>query len=377
MDIRSKVFLGRNPYDTAHAAPHFTEAVRQNMRFHTEHCPTYARLLALSGFDSDCLLTEADIARIPPIPTLFLKTHWLVSLPEEKLTLRATSSGTSGAKSMLAFDRQSAFYGIGALARLFAHLRLISVLPVNYAVLCYPPGEGMELGASKTAHGATRFAPALNRAYALRRDGAGGYEPDIEGVAAALARFEKTPFPVRFTGFPGYLHALCRHLQQRNLRLKLPKGSLAMLGGGFKGMADEGAESLYALAGQTLGLPRERIFEFFSAAEHPLAYYKCKNGHFHIPAYSRVIIRDADTLAPAPDGEAGLLNFVTPLVTSMPLLSVMTDDVAVRCPGGCGCGIESPYFDLLGRAGRPGFATCAAQAAALLSAEGEGEAARV
>lgn len=367
MDIRAKLFLQRDPYDAARTAPYFVEAARQNLRFHQENCPEYARLLALAGFDPASVQTEADVARIPPIPTLFLKKHPLQSLPEEQLVLRATSSGTSGKKSALAFDRQSAFFGIGALTRLLAHLKLISAIPANYVILSYPPGEGMELGASKTARGATRFAPAFHRVYALRRDGAGGYEPDIEGMAAALARFEKSPFPVRFTGFPAYLHALCRMLENRGMRLKLPRGSLAMLGGGFKGMADGGgAEALYALAGETLGLPRERIFEFFSAAEHPLAYYKCRNGHFHIPAYARVVIREADTLAPAPDGAPGLLNLISPLVTSMPLLSVMTDDVAVRHNGGCGCGIASPYFELLGRAGRPDFATCAAQAAQLL-----------
>lgn len=368
MDLRRKLFLGKDPYDTARTAPYFTEAVRENLRFHSENCPDYARLLALSGFDPACFTSNKDIFNIPPVPTLFLKRHPLVSLPKERMVLYATSSGTSGLKSAVAFDRASLFYGAGALGRLFARLGLVSAIPANYVILSYPPKDGAELGAAKTARGASRFAPALSRIYALRRDAFGNYEPDIEGVAAALARFKNSPVPVRFTGFPAYLYALCRMLQSRGTRIVLPKGSLAMLGGGFKGMPEgDGAEALYALAGETLSLRRNRIFEFFSAAEHPIAYYKCKNGHFHIPAYSRVIIRNADDLTPAPDGGAGLLNFVSPLMTSMPLLSVMTDDVAVRSPGGCGCGIESPYFTLLGRAGGSGISTCAVRAAEMLA----------
>ncbi len=359
----------------ARAAPYFIPALREHLLFHTDNCPEYAKLLERASFDPASVRAEEDVFRVPPIPTVFLKRRALVSMPENKLILRATSSGTSGEKSRLAFDRGSAIYGIGALTRLFAHLRVISAVPAHYVVFSYPPGRDMELGAAKSALGATRFAPALSRVYAIKRDGAGGFAPDIEGVAAALSRFTKSPFPVRFTGFPAYLYALCGMLEERNMRLTLPRGSLALLGGGFKGMAGVEGEALYALAEKTLGLPRARVFEFFSAAEHPVAYYKCARGHFHIPAYSRVVIRGAEDLSPVPDGEAGLLNFVSPLVASMPLVSIMTDDVAVRFPGGCGCGIESPYFALLGRAGGGRVVTCAARAGEFLqesAKEGEG-----
>ena len=96
-------------------------------------------------------------------------------------------------------------------------------------------------------------------------------------------------------------------------------------------------------------------------------YRRCPAGHFHVPVYSRGFVRRPDTLEPAPDGEAGILSFVTPMITGMPLLSTMTDDLAVMgrpetgtaCP--CGCG--TPYFDLLGRAGVGQIVTCAAGAA--------------
>lgn len=367
MDARVKTFLGKNPYDHLRVAPHFLRAVQANLAYHHAHCEDYARLIRAMGFDPACVQTEKDLWRIPPIPTLFLKKHSLMSMPEEKLVLRATSSGTSGARSAVAFDRQSLLYGIGALTRLFSYLGLPGALPVHYVVLSYPPGEGMTLGASQTANGAMRFAPALSKTYALKRLGPGSYAPDIEGVRAALLRHEKSPFAVRFIGFPAYLHALCRMLETEDIRVRLPRGSLALLGGGFKGLPGaQEAEELPRLAKERLGLAPSRIFEVFSAAEHPLAYYKCRLGRFHIPAYSRVFIRGADGVTPVSDGEAGLLSFLSPLVMSMPLLSVMTDDVAVRAPGGCGCGIESPYFTLLGRAGQSGAITCAAGAGELL-----------
>ncbi len=369
MDARAKVFLTKNPYDLSRCAPHFLRAVQENLRHHISGCPDYAKLLTAAGFEPESLCKEEDLWRIPPLPTLFLKRHRLVSVPERALVLHATSSGTSGARSALDFDRPSLLYGIGALTRLFAHLGIVSALPAHYVILSYPPGEGMTLGASQTANGATRFAPVLSKTYALMQDGAGGYAPDIQGVRAALLRHAKSPFPVRFVGFPAYLYALCRLLEQEGLRLPMPRGSLALIGGGFKGMAGEAAD-LPRLANERLGLSPARIFEVFSAAEHPIAYCKCQNGHFHIPAYSRVFIRGDNGVTPVADGEPGLLSFLSPLVTSMPLLSVMTDDVAARFPGGCGCGIESPYFTLLGRAGGARHATCAVEAGDLLDGRG-------
>ena len=46
------------------------------------------------------------------------------------------------------------------------------------------------------------------------------------------------------------------------------------------------------------------------------------------------------------------------------ILSVMTDDLGILHNGGtCGCGIESPCLELLGRVGAKGLITCAAGAA--------------
>ena len=60
---------------------------------------------------------------------------------------------------------------------------------------------------------------------------------------------------------------------------------------------------------------------------------------------------------------------MTPMMTSMPYTSILTDDLAVLHPGGeCGCGIRSPYFEVLGRVGMQDLKTCSASASELLHA---------
>jgi hypothetical protein len=143
---------------------------------------------------------------------------------------------------------------------------------------------------------------------------------------------------------------------------------MIMTGGGWKQFFFQKADraDLYRRASALLGIAEKNCHDFFGAVEHPVLYCDCPRHHFHVPVYSRVIIRDAKTLEPLPFEQPGLLNLVTPLMNSMPFVSVMTDDLAVLHEGSsCGCGIESPWFEILGRVGLENIKTCAAGAAEL------------
>ena len=84
-------------------------------------------------------------------------------------------------------------------------------------------------------------------------------------------------------------------------------------------------------------------------------------------AIMQVVIRDGNTLQPLPMGRVGLVNLITPLLNATPVTSVMTDDLGMLTPGqACGCGLQSPYLTILGRAGLRDITTCAAGASELL-----------
>ncbi len=367
-DAKKRLFYHKNPYDIQSTADLFLQATRENLLFQIANCPEYARIIKSRGFSPDDLKTEVDLCKIPVLPTLYFKRNRLFSIPEEKLTVNATSSGTKGAQSVVGFDAVSMRLGIAMMTNFLSYHKLISLMPANYLILGYEPSEHTQMGAIKTATGMTRFAPSLHKEYALKDTGC-GYAPNPDGVQKALMRYAKSDFPVRLVGFPSYLWLLVNELENRGISLKLNRHSKVLLGGGWKQFSDGEIESeqLYKTVEKTLGIPRENCYEFFSAVEHPLPYVKCKNGHFHVPIYSRAFIRDVNTLEPVLDGQLGLLSFVTPLVGSMPLLSVVTDDLAVMYPAqNCGCGIQTPYFDLKGRAGVGGIKTCTTEAAELL-----------
>ncbi len=367
MNYSHRLFFHKDIYNLKDTDTLFLNAILENIKHHANNCPDYSKIISHSGFSIKDVETIKDICKIPPIPTLFFKNHTLYSSPQNKLMLKSTTSGTSGKVSEMALDRSSAWHGLGMVLGTFLTNKLVSLHPTNYVVLGYQPSKRNKIGAVKTAYATTYAAPAVHREYALKDTGT-DYVLNMNGIKNALLRYEKMELPVRFMGFPAYFSFLLNELIDSGIKLKLHPKSLIILAGGWKNFFTEQVDKtvLYEMSQEVLGLGDDRIKEFFGAVEHPIAYFNCPNHHFHVPIYSRVIIRDLN-MQPVGYGVPGILNLITPMMTSMPFVSVMTDDLAILHPGEkCGCGISSPYFEILGRAGLADIKTCAANASELL-----------
>lgn len=368
MDYRKKLFTYPKLYDYQRTEKFFVNAVIDNVRYHQKHCLDYADILSSRKFNVKQIKSAADISIIPTIPTLYLKSHKLQSMQNKRLLIKATSSGTKGKKSHIGFDVKGLYYGAYMVLRTASYHKLLSVKPTNYILLGYKPDKNNHTIISKTTLGATFFAPAIRRSYALKSLPT-GYQLDIMELKKALIRYSRQPFPVRLIGFPAYMYFFLQELKNSGIQLKLHQDSMVLLGGGWKQFYTEKVDknTLYKLIEEVLGIKTDNCREFFGAAEHSIVYCDCKNHHFHVPIYSRVIIRDVKTLQPVKNGEIGLINLITPMIDSMPLISVMTDDLGILHDGAeCGCGINAPYFEIIGRVGVKDIKTCAAGAAELL-----------
>lgn len=370
---RQRLFWSAHPYDLEGTGEKFLRAVRANCAFHLKRCPEYRSIAQALHFSPDQLQTMEDLAKIPVLPTLFYKRHALFSMPRSRMAMYVTSSGTSGKFSQIGFDWGCVFAEIPMVLHLGWTHGLISPKPAHCVILGYKPHKSNRTGVTRTMYGLTYFSPPISRTYALQYVD-GGYVPDLDGVARALDKLGRSVFPTRIVGFPSYLWFGLKRMEELGLRVRLPRGSKILLAGGWKQHYSQQVEKsvLYDLAGRVLGIPEEEIHESFGAVEHPIFYNACKHHHFHIPIYSRVIIRDVNTLEPLPMGRIGLVNLITPLMNATPTTSVMTDDLGYLTPGeACGCGISSPYLTLLGRVGLSDIQTCAAGAAQILG-KGEG-----
>jgi len=371
MKYSNKLFSYKKAYDLPGTDGLFVEAMRENCRYHYDNNEKYKKILDAAGFNPDMIQSMEDLEKLPIIPTAIFKKHDLnTKAAVGKSAITVTSSGTSGKRSTIKYDLGTLFRALKMAIKVTKTRKLISFKPTHYIVLGYKPHKGNQTAVTKTAYLTTLLAPAIDRFFALKvvgknSDGSPKYEPDLEGVVNAIIKNSKSKSPTRLMGFPSYTYFAMEMLEGRDIQVKLPEGSKILLGGGWKQFYKEKVdkETFYALAEKTLGIKEENIVEFFGAAEHAILYCDCKNHHFHVPVYGRVIIRDVNTMEAKGIGEPGLINLLTPLVKSAPVLSIMTDDIGVLRDGSkCDCGLNSPYLEIIGRVGLKDIMTCAAGA---------------
>lgn len=358
----SKLFKTRKPYDVARNEAYFIDAIRRAVEHSYIENECYHKICDHNNFKSQDIHSKEDLYKIPVIPTLFFKRNSLET--SQKKLIEVTSSGTSGKVSTIGFRWKELRLLAYMAIRLGRVHGLFSAKPTHSIILGYQPTRKNQTVISKTAFLSTWYTFCISRTYALSWED-GEYQLVFKKLINRLEIYKDGICPVRVIGFPSYTYFLLQKMKQENRFCHLPKGSKVLLGGGWKQFAGEevSKETLTQLVEEVLGVKKENIHEFYSAAEHPVLYCTCKNHRFHVPAYGKVLIRDVSTLQPVTKGEVGLVNLITPLQASVPLASVLTDDLGILHDGKqCGCGIETDYLEILGRVGVNDIKTCSAGA---------------
>ena len=352
----------------------FLQAMREIMQWHYERCPFYRSLLDREKFSPARLKATGDLPAIPFIHANFFKTHAIKSVSDEDIEITLTSSGTMGQKSRMFFDHWSIASGRRMVDYVFDHFGWYEPgKETNYLVSNYEPEAGSTRGTTNTSRFLTKYAPARYISYVLRLTGEGTHEFDLFGSIEVLKRYEAEAIPVRLIGFPSFIFFILERMKKLGVKdLRLPEDSLVFFAGGWKGYADRqlSKPELYGRLGEQLGIPGIRCRDGYGSVEHSVPYVECDRHHMHVPVWSRAFIRDVKTLEVLGYGQPGYLSFVTPYITSVPAISVVMGDLAVmHPPEACGCGIETPWFDIAGRAGLSKNKSCAVSAAELLKKE--------
>ncbi|MGW5284280.1 LuxE/PaaK family acyltransferase [Streptomyces collinus] len=357
------------PYAHGRAADElFAAAMAETNAWHAGRSSFFAALLDDPA--ETAAPTVGDEVRTPLVPAAFFKRHEVLSVPREDVFLHLTSSGTTGQKSQMFFDEWTIRSAQRMVARIFDHYGWITPdQPVNYLLYSYEPAPALKLGTSFTDNYLCDFAPARHTTHALRHTGT-GHEFDVNGCIAALHRYAEDDVPVRLLGFPAFLYFTLERMRAMGLPpLRLPEGSLVVLGGGWKGHADRqiAKDAFYAEVSERLGIPGDRIRDTFGSVEHCVPYVECAEHRLHVPVWSRAAVRDTGTLRPLPYGERGFLHLVSPYITSVPAHSVVMGDLASLHPGEeCPCPSSTDWFTVHGRAGVSRNRSCAVAAAELM-----------
>ncbi|VWD64812.1 hypothetical protein BLA50215_07916 [Burkholderia lata] len=347
----------------------FDTAMCETVAYHCAHTPAYANWLLANNTSLDALMQSGAWASLPPLFANYFKQHLLLSESGND-AIELTSSGTTGQKSRMRYDQRSLRAAQGMVDRIFQHYGWETPQTAcNYLLLSYEPVGAITLGTAFTDQFLCKYAPVARAEYALRYNGR-GYEFDPFGLIRALTEFAEEGRPVRILGFPAFIWFVLERMREMGLpSLRMPSNSFAFFGGGWKTHADREVPKtqLYYRLGEQLGLPDERCRDGYGSVEHCVPYVECPNHHFHVPVYARAYVRDTSNLSALPYGKRGFLHFVSPYITSSPAHSIVMSDLAILHSGAsCGCGIETDWFELLGRASKARARNCALAASELI-----------
>lgn len=348
----------------------FCAAMRAALDFQGKRAPVLKALYKAENFAPASVKTERDMEKIPFIFVAALKERDLTTLPYSKIVLELRSSGTSGARSRMQLDKGSLMRVRRMAWKVFEGLGLTDLAHAHdYICFTYDPEVAKDLGTAWTDKLLSGFTRKGEIFYTFRWSKAkNDFYFDIDGAVSAMRKFEASGSLVRLVGFPAFALKLTEEFKKRFGRYpRLNPGSSAVTGGGWKTLADEAMDKkVYRkILADNLGVPVENVRDLFGMVEHGVPYVDCRLGNFHVPNYGRVIVRHPGTLEPLGFNKPGLLQFITPYLTSYPSLSVLSSDFGLLRPK-CACGLPGPVLEIRGRAGVTKLKGCAISAATML-----------
>ncbi|MCX5791298.1 MAG: hypothetical protein NTY45_03635 [Elusimicrobia bacterium] len=348
----------------------FCAAMRAALAFQGSRAPVLKALYKAEGFDPATVRTERDIAGIPYLFVSALKERDLTTLPISKIALELKSSGTSGQRSRMQLDKGSLMRVRRMAWKVFEGLGLTDLGHAHdYICFTYDPEVAKDLGTAWTDKLLSGFTKKGEIFYTFRWSRTkNDFYFDIEGAVSAMKKFEGSQSLVRLVGFPAFALKLTEEFRRRFGRYpRLNPGSSVVTGGGWKTLADEAMDKkVYRkILADNLGIPVENVRDLFGMVEHGVPYVDCRLGNFHVPNYGRIIARHPGTLEPLGYDQTGLLQFITPYLTSYPSLSVLSSDFGLLRKR-CACGLPGPVLEIKGRAGVTKLKGCAISAATML-----------
>ncbi len=339
------------------------EACRELATFHYHHNKDIAFLYDRHTFKPNEIAHESDLEKIPVLGVTAMKYHLLTSLPHDQVVLRLTSSGTRGQKTQIWFDQASLDRCQAMLEEYWRQEGFITSEKQNYVLFGYSPEDAKNLGIAFADENQMRFAPKAHVTHALKmREGSWYF--DRENLLREFERCQESAHPTRIFGMPAFIHEFLLFLKEKGKSYRLHPDSLIMTGGGWKAAEDQRItrELFREECAHHFQVSTDRMRDGYGMAEHCAPYNECRAHRFHIPVYTRVIVRDPVTMQVLSPGEEGLLELVTPFNAMMPNLTLLTTDWGKIDSDPCPCGFESPTFQILGRAGITKHKGCALHA---------------
>ncbi len=324
--------LDRHPFEDSPDQKHplFMRAVNESYQHHFAHCEAYRRFCERRGFTEASVFDRIEDLPYLPVQAFKEYSNLLRSVQSEKIKTTLSSSATSGRPSVVAIDKVTSKRQIKALAAVMG-----SVLGQKRRPFLVFDANPREVGVAALGARNAAVRGFLNLAreakYVMDLSTEGRLVPKTEVLERELEGLSRKNEPVCVFGFTYVLYAYgAKPLIEAKRVFKLPPGSKVIHIGGWKKLKDQSVskeEFNNTLAGLFQISPSD-VVDFYGFTEQMgVTYPDGASGNKSVPVFSDVLVRNPVTHEVMPDGEEGLLEFVTPLPFSYPGLAILTDDV--------------------------------------------------
>lgn len=178
----------------------------------------------------------------------------------------------------------------------------------------------------------------------------GQKEERFAHVVGALERASREGRKVFLAGAPYLFKELVEAARARGT-IALPKGSMAMTGGGWKTFSGEKIEqhALHEMIAEAFGMPVTSVVDAYSMAEIHGVVPRCEHGRYHVPPMIEAMVVDEEMREMRGKDVTGTFAFLDPFALSYPGF-IVTGDRVRMVDETCACGVHGPAFLEIGRA---------------------------
>lgn len=337
-------------YDQSQKRIHFWNAVQEVTDHHYRNCLPYQNLCRKRNFDPR---SAHEPEALPYLPTAIFKNALLLSIPEDRIFREINSSATSsGTPSRMTLDRQTS----SRQTKCFNKIILERLGNRRHPFIVLDTPDTVQRSARVSARSSTirSLLFCAGKVNTCVDEVNGKLQLDEEALNRLLREAEKGSDAIVLFGFTYILyHHVVRPLMEKKVNYNLKSIKIIHIGGWKKLESEKvSSEKLVQDCASVFGVDESDVIDLYGFTEQAgMIYPTCQAGLRHVPVWGEVLVRDPLSLDPLPEGKDGLLQFITPIQTSYPGHSVLTEDMGhVECTDTCTCGRKGSAFKVIGRA---------------------------
>ena len=247
-----------------------------------------------------------------------------------------SSSGTSGEKSNIYFDRIDAINQQKYLLKTLKEFTSIS----KEAVFVDTAFESMEQHNARRA-AARGFSLLTKKRVMLPSSLAEAYD----FITELTHKYSQ----IILFGFTYEIYILINKFIEARFPPITNSNFLLIHGGGWKKLEHKKVDNVIFTELINSIFFNSKCLNYYGMVEQlGLIYPMCEEGFYHCPQGSDIIIRDNNGKV-CMDEKEGLIQSISPLPISYPGHSLLTEDVGVMFKSPCKCGLTTKRFKVLGR----------------------------